>query len=87
MIPTAEEFFKSQIPKYESVSEFMTDGDIFHNAREFAKLCVEDALKEAAGKAILNHKVNVDIKDIPSGFHLVATKDSILKAYPLTNIK
>ena len=29
-IPTAEEFFKSSIPKHQSVSEFMTDGDIFY---------------------------------------------------------
>lgn len=81
MIPTAEEFFKSQIPKYESVSEFMTDGDIFHNAREFAKLCVEAALKEASKKATLEDDKECDFDGI------YVNKDSILKAYPLTNIK
>lgn len=49
--PTAEEYFKSQIPKYQAVSEFMTDGDIFYHAKEFAKLHVEAALKEANEKA------------------------------------
>jgi len=45
-IPTAEEFFKSSIPKYESVSELMTDGDIFYHAKEFVPYAEALELKE-----------------------------------------
>lgn len=70
-IPTAEEFFKSQIPKYESVSQFMTDGDIFYYAKQFAKLHVEAALRAAH----LNQQLPIE--------DLKFTSD----AYPLEKIK
>ena len=75
-IPTAEEFFKSSIPKYESVSELMTDGDIFYHAKEFAKLHVEAALEAAANEYYPRDKAN---------FELVTER--FINAYPLTNIK
>jgi hypothetical protein len=76
-IPTAEEFFKSSIPKYESVSELMTDGDIFYHAKEFARLHVQAALKEAAEKAVT--------EEVWGDYYV--DKNSILNSYPLTNIK
>lgn len=49
MIPSAEEYFRSCIPKYEkSVSDFMTSGDIFYHAKEFAKMHVKAALEAAS---------------------------------------
>jgi hypothetical protein len=84
-IPTAEEFFKSSIPKYESVSELMTDGDIFYHAKEFAKLHVEAALKAAAENAETKEEASYGVDEIY--YTRVVDKDSILNAYSLTNIK
>lgn len=82
MIPTAEEYFKGEIPKHESVSQFMTDGDIFYHAREFAKMHVKAALEAASERAVA--------KENPSDYgtgEIWVDKKSILKAYPETNIK
>ena len=76
---TAEEYFKSQIPKYQSVSEFMTDGDIFYHAREFAKLHVKAAIKECIESAPSGSSTDtVSYEDV-----VECLKD----CYPLTNIK
>lgn len=66
--PTAEEFLKSIFPdtKY-------SDQD-YEVLREFAKLHVEAALKEASSQAYWDGADGVNIK-------------SILNSYPLTNIK
>lgn len=77
-IPTAEEFFKE---KYGSNDRIAIDNAILLS-KEFTKLHVEAALKEASEKAstiyseepLLGEVYNID-------------KDSILNAYPLTNIK
>lgn len=88
--PTAEEFFKSSIPKYESVSKFMTDGDIFYHAKEFAKLHVQAAL-EAASKNVevdynLSERYNKTLL-VDENIEVYAVASSIINAYPLTNIK
>ncbi len=83
-IMSAEEFFKSEIPKYESVSDFMTDGDIFYHAREFATMHVKYALEEASKLAIVKY---VEEDGCATGDYYEVDKKSILNAYPLTNIK
>ena len=83
-MPTAEEYFKSQIPKYESVSNFMTDGDIFYHAIEFAKLHV------IACKQDICEKAKTVTKEVGGGLNIqweVVDEASILNAYPLENIK
>ena len=75
-IPTVEEYFKSQIPKYHSVSEFMTDADIFYHVREFTKLHLTEALKAAS---------ELEECDGTQGYKIYP--DQILSAYPLGNIK
>lgn len=66
--PTAEEFYDKS--KHDSILDIMV---------EFAKLHVEQALKEASNEALTkNVKFSNDVE---------VDKDSILNAYPLDNIK
>lgn len=73
-LPTAEEFLDLQhniIPS--------TEFDIRKVMIEFAKLHVEEALKEASEKGLVEAN--------EGGYTSFLDKDSILTAYPLTNIK
>ncbi len=76
-IPTAEEFFKIKKCRVFSNGEVkdITISDIL----EFTKLHVEAALKEASENAI----VYAD----EGGYSEFVDEQSILNAYPLTNIK
>jgi len=81
MIPTAEEFSRQQ----------GTDMDYFTIWNEelminFAKLCVEEALKSAAENAQMDFKYEYTDFDKPITIHII-NKDSILNAYPLENIQ
>jgi len=73
--PTAEEFLKDLQHEYEETGEYKMYFaiDIPNKLKEFAKLHVEAALKEANEKAIMTGYVD-------SG-------QTILNAYPLENIK
>ena len=76
MIPTAEALYISMINKY---------GDDFHPrdfAIEFAKLHVKEALKQAWQNASATNKSKFQGDCNP-----VVDDESILNAYPLTNIK
>jgi hypothetical protein len=72
-IPTAEEFFKGEFQNI--VLKKKCDKII-----EFAKLHVEAALKAASKKATVTRD-----KEFYTLSHV--NKNSILKSYPLTNIK
>jgi len=74
-IPTAEEFFTSVVG--ENPDEF--NSYIKECMVEFAKMHVEAALKEASE--------NAETKDVPYTDDIEVDKVSILKAYPLDNIK
>lgn len=81
-IPTAEEFMK--IP--------YSHGNEKYRLIEFAKLHVEAALKEASEKSFAEStSSNISSKDNKlTCIHLgrvYVNKESILNAYPLTNIK
>ena len=71
-IPTAEEYFNS-----------IDVGNFSHyDLIEFAKIHVTAALKQASEKAFLKF-ATTDFYDDSK----IVSKNSILKAYPLTNIK
>ena len=73
-IPTAEELSK----KYTRLRSAVALKDLSDFAIEFAKLHVEAALEEANRKVIVTYYYDEGIR---------VNKDSILNAYPLTNIK
>ncbi len=87
-IPTAEEFYK------QTTGCVMNHRDIKIAMIEFAKLHVEAALKEAYNNSEMRVSEN-DTNEIPSftdnyddGYvTITVSKDSILNAYPLKNIK
>ena len=92
-IPTAEEIFEKYSKRASRIQEMHFDEMLI----EFAKIHVEAALKEAAQKASLledNKKVaspRYIIEDSNNNNYnqteIDIDKDSILDAYPLTNIK
>jgi len=80
-IQTAEEFIKKNLIDYwEGGKAQYTWADVERAMKEFAKLHVESALKQASKKATV-------IRD--EEFYTIShvNKNSILNAYPLTNIK
>jgi len=88
MIPTAEEFFRKFKHTHSPVN--------YHLALiEFAKLHVEEALKEACCNAVLASYNNKTNEPGESLFKTITSNDvewtpcseSILNSYPLTNIK
>lgn len=70
----------------------LDDGDLLHNAaieamKEFAQLHVEAALKAAYDNQVIEQYKKEERYDYPDSSHFRATKQSILNAYPKTNIK
>ncbi len=103
-IPTAENFLKSsQDPmKDEDRNEVYMTWQVKEAMIEFAKLHVEQALKEASEKATWKHEsfdtyfgdsrdfdfIDTDGAGDPStGHNVFVDKDSILNSYSLDNIK
>lgn len=82
-ILTADEFLQDLQSEYEKTGEYKMYFaiDIPNKLREFAKLHVEAALKAASEKA---DGIDGDNFYIPN---TAIDKESILNAYPLTNIK
>jgi hypothetical protein len=89
MIPTAEEFIESTelIVKFDNTQGCILEEELPELFIQFAKLHVEAALKEASEKATVTP---IDHEEISEGsFRPIwgVDDDSILNAYPLTNIK
>jgi hypothetical protein len=85
VIPTAEELFKkySWTAKLDGETLKVVDRQDFLKAiKLYAKLHVEQALKEASENAKI-----IDVGIDYSIIKWVADKDSILNSYPLNNIK
>ena len=80
-IPTAEELSK----KYTRLRSAVALKDLSDFAIEFAKLHVEAALKEASKKAKCCDDAIVDLGHTITEAYV--EENSILNAYPLTNIK
>lgn len=91
IIPTAEELFKEYSSLYqfeEGDSEYLTDKDDFKTALiEFAKLHCEAQAKEIVVKAeLLDNKECWRSCSCDRPCKMI-NEDSILNAYPLSNIK
>ena len=90
-IPTAEEFLKDKLSEiheeeiFEDLLQKMFTVDISEALIEFAKLHVEVALKVASENAETEEAMGnpYDTNDR----YYVVDKESILKSYPLENIK
>lgn len=90
-IPTAEEFVEDELKdlqgfKSAGVLDSLGFYDVVEMLNKYAKLHVEAALKAAAKDA----KINIERwshAELPSLSFNVIDKNSILNAYPLTNIK
>jgi hypothetical protein len=81
-IPTVEEFLKEVSPNDKfglRIDLGNSKKHIYEIMRRFAKLHVEAALKEAAKKVIVNNYIGEG--------GIKVSKNSILNAYPLENIK
>jgi hypothetical protein len=80
-IPTAKEFYK------EITGCVINHKDIETTIIEFAKLHVQEALKEASEEATITYEIHEDKNTGIEYTAKVINKDSILNAYPLENIK
>lgn len=84
-IPNSSEFFRGCMMGHQSV--YNRDQICFiRKAVEFAKLHVEATLEAAAKQACTSH-TPFDNGSDEGGVMIGVNKDSILSAYPLTNIK
>jgi hypothetical protein len=81
-IPTAEEICHKYISFWQPLSGYEAPLPIKNAMIEFAKLHVKAALKEAAHKSECYNK-----SKFPGDENWVVDIESILNAYPLTNIK
>ena len=76
IIPTAEEFFRKFKHTHSPVNHHLA-------LIEFAKLHVEQALKEASEKVVLDYGDYLS----DGNYERIIDRDSILNSYPLSNIK
>lgn len=71
-----------------TAAEFFDEGN-FNNVTdmliEFAKMHVQEALKQASVEAEVEHELSNPYD--PNSEYQIVNKDSILNAYPLENIK
>ena len=71
-----------------TAAEFFDEGN-FNNVTdmliEFAKMHVQEALKQASVEAKVEHELSNPYD--PNSEYQIVNKDSILNAYPLENIK
>ena len=95
-IPTAEEFLKDLQHEYEETGEYKMYFaiDIPNKLKEFAKLHVERALKEASESRCINmYNKTWFAQSLEAGtkvldrVNITVDKDSILNSYSLDNIK
>jgi len=86
-IPTAEEFLKDLQHEYEETGEYKMYFaiDIPNKLKEFAKLHVEAALKQASEKAKIKYEYSGNTGS--EYCYEYVDQNSILNSYPLTNIK
>ena len=81
-IPTAKEYIRTNLTDFWDGGDAQyTEEDVAKGMIEFAKLHVEQALKEASenGQAKYDNVFEVYVSEVD--------KDSILNSYPLSNIK
>ena len=91
---TAEEFLKDKFNYTKSGRNMFTEDELIKFGVDFAKYHTEKALQEASNKAYVTYidlqtDEEFDYTDVlvVDDVSALVSKDSILKAYPLTNIK
>ena len=87
-LPTLEQFLEQNLSKKNKYGTY--DGVSKDEILLFTRLHVQDALKEAAEKATATIEVEYDDQpssSFPPSEYAVVDKQSILNAYPATNIK
>ena len=85
---TAEEFLKNFNEEENNIDKLYYDSYVKKAMIKFAKMHVQEALKQASEKADADFTyLGDDLKEIGAEYIEVYTfKDSILNAYPLENI-
>lgn len=90
-LPTAEEFLKNFNEEENNIDKLYYDSYVKKAMIKFAKMHVQEALKQAYQKAELKEQEKGDeqicfmVNDMGDAY--VLDKDSILNAYDLNNIK
>jgi hypothetical protein len=86
-IPTAEKFLEQYLRGnrvHDDIDRVIDEDDAIEAIIEFAKLHVEQALKEASKKAQIKYEYSGNVGEYCDEFVDV---NSILNSYPLENIK
>ena len=82
---TAEEFLKNFNEEENNIDKLYYDSYVKKAMIEFAKMHVQEALKQASVEAEVEHELSNPYD--PNSEYQIVNKDSILNAYPLENIK
>ena len=81
---TAEEFLKNFNEEENNIDKLYYDSYVKKAMIEFAKMHVQEALKQASVEAEVEHELSNPYD--PNSEYQIVNKDSILNAYPLENI-
>ena len=81
---TAEEFLKNFNEEENNIDKLYYDSYVKKAMIEFAKMHVQEALKQASEKAEVEHELSNPYD--PNSEYQIVNKDSILNAYSLENI-
>ena len=82
---TAEEFLKNFNEEENNIDKLYYDSYVKKAMIKFAKMHVQEALKQASVEAEVEHELSNPYD--PNSEYQIVNKDSILNAYPLENIK
>ena len=81
---TAEEFLKNFNEEENNIDKLYYDSYVKKVMIKFAKMHVQEALKQASVEAEVEHELSNPYD--PNSEYQIVNKDSILNAYPLENI-
>ena len=82
---TAEEFLKNFNEEENNIDKLYYDSYVKKAMIKFAKMHVQEALKQASVEAEVEHELSNPYD--PNSEYQIVNKDSILNAYSLENIK
>ena len=82
---TAEEFLKNFNEEENNIDKLYYDSYVKKAMIKFAKMHVQEALKQASVEAEVEHELSNPYD--PNSEYQIVNKDSILNAYHLENIK
>lgn len=90
MIPTAEDFLKQFNNEEGNIDKLYYDSYVLKFAKKFAKLHVQEALKQASENVIVDYTLLEDYNKtllVDENIEVYAITSSILDSYSLDNIK